>query len=277
MLKRPRIYVIKINHKDIGLTEYPIYRIDEAKKEGIPSKHWQEAEEGDWAVTDDEYVAKVIRKKVYYDAKRRKSYYYRMPFGYIMWNPRYPNKKFACGGREANNTFTGKKWLAVISKSDKYRALAMWAALTEDRDVAIDQVFGPVSASKRRKLRRHMRTETFHSMKRDEAQRLLTDKMMDANFFIDLMNEGIEMAKEKKDVNGIRGFVNDGFEIHGMKDRDTVVTTDRIEAVQTKKLIDNINSEEEKLVLTQKTEKPVPKDEETEEWREDIRFKKKPE
>ena len=49
------------------------------------------------------------------------------------------------------------------------------------------------------------------------------------------------MAKEKRDVNAIRGFVNDGFEIHGIKDKETVTTTDRIEAVQTKTLIDNIN------------------------------------
>ena len=74
---------------------------------------------------------------------------------------------------------------------------------------------------------------------------------------IDLMNEGIEMAKEKKDVNSIRGFVNDGFEIHGMKDKETITTTDRLEAVQTRKLIDNINQEEEKLIATRKVEEPA--------------------
>ena len=254
------MYTITINHKDKGLTEYPIYLLDDAKKEGISFKNWQKCEEGEWASTDDGYVAKVIKKKSYTDDAGRKSYYYRMPFGYIMWNPKYPNKKFCAGGRSANNTFTGKKWLDLVTNTEPYKALAMWAALTEDRDVAIDQVFGPVSASKRRKLRRHMRTESFKSMKRDEAQRLLTDKRMDANFFIDLMNEGIGMAKEKKDVNAIRGFVNDGFEIHGMKDKETVTTTERLEAVQTRKLIDNINEEEEKLIATRKVEEPIKED-----------------
>ena len=79
-------------------------------------------------------------------------------------------------------------------------------------------------------------------------------------FFIDLMNEGIGMAKEKKDVNAIRGFVNDGFEIHGMKDKETVTTTERLEAVQTRKLIDNINEEEEKLIATRKVEEPIKED-----------------
>jgi hypothetical protein len=180
-----------------------------------------------------------------------------MPFGYIMWNPKYPNKHFACGGRDSNTTFTGKSGIEVKNGSDRYKALAMWAAITEDRDVAIDKVFGPVSSSKHRKLRRHMRTESFISMKRGEAQKLLADNLMDADYFVDLMKEGIGIAKEKKDVNGIRGFVNDGFEIHGMKDKETVVTTDKIEAVATRKLIDNINQEEEKLALTRKVEEPV--------------------
>jgi len=251
------VYTITIKHNDIGEVEYPIYYSQEAIDKDIDFIYWQDADEGQYAETDDGYVAKIIKKKVYTDDIGRDSFYYRMPFGYIMWNPKYPDKKFCAGGRSANNTFTGKKWLDVAVNTEPYKALAMWAALTEDRDVAIDQVFGPVSTGKRRKLRRHMRTESFKTMKRDEAQRLLADKMMDANFFIDLMNDGIEMAKEKKDVNAIRGFVNDGMEIHGMKDKDTVTTTERLEAVQTRKLIDNINQEEEKLIATRKVEQPV--------------------
>ena len=251
------MYTIKINHKDIGLTEYPIYRQEEADKEGIQYKHWQKCNKGDWALTDDGYVATVIKKKSYFDHQKRESLYYRMPFGYIMWDPKYPNKKFNCGGRVANNTFSGKSWLNVKVNSEDYQALAMWAALTEDRDVAIDQVYGPVSESKRRKLRRHMRTEVFKNMKRDEAQKLLTDNMMDANYFIDLMKKGVDIALKKEDVNGIRGFVNDGMEIHGMKDKETVTVTDKLEATQTRKLIDNINAEEDKLVASRTTKMPI--------------------
>ena len=101
-----------------------------------------------------------------------------------------------------------------------------------------------------------MRTRSFISMKREESQKLFIDNMMDAEYFVELMKEGIDIAKEKKDVNGIRGFVNDGMEIHGMKDKDKVVTTEKIEAVATRKLIDNINQEEEKLIATRKVEEP---------------------
>ena len=174
-----------------------------------------------------------------------------------MWDSKYPNKKLNCGGRVTNTTMSGKNWLEVRCNSEDYQDLAFWAAVTENRDVAIDKVYGSISVSKRRKLKRHMRTEAFKTMKRDEAQKMLADNMMDADYFINLMKEGVEMAKDKKDVNAIRGFVNDGFEIHGMKDKETITVTDKLEAVQTRALIDNINQEENKLVATRKQEVPV--------------------
>ena len=54
-----------------------------------------------------------------------------------------------------------------------------------------------------------------------------------------------------------RGFVNDGMEIHGMKDKETVTVTDKLEATQTRKLIDNINAEEDKLVASRTTKMPI--------------------
>ena len=252
------MFTVTIKHRgDDKPTDYKVYKQDEMDSKEKEYVYWKEAREGDWALSDDGFCAKVLKRTKYPNDRGTHTVYLRLPWGYFMWNPKYPNKKFCAGGRSANNTFTGKRWIEVANNTEPFKALAMWAALTEDRDVAIDQVFGPVSAGKRRKLRRHMRTESFKAMKRDEAQRLLTDKMMDANFFIDLMNEGIEMAKDKKDVNAIRGFVNDGMEIHGMKDKDVVTTTEKLEAVQTRKLIDNINQEEEKLIATRQVKEPV--------------------
>tara|TARA_R110000824_G_scaffold182710_2_gene363758 strand:- start:840 stop:1622 length:783 start_codon:yes stop_codon:yes gene_type:complete len=251
------LFSVTINHKDTGPTDYTIYLSGEAIEKDIDFDYWQDADEGQYALTDDGYVAKIIKKKEYTDIQGRKSFYYRLPFGYIMWDSKYPNKKLNCGGRITNTTMTGKKWLEVRCNSDDYQDLAFWAAVTENRDVAIDRVYGSVSVSKRRKLKRHMRTESFKTMKRDEAQKMLADNMMDADYFIDLMKQGVEIALKKEDVGGIRGFVSDGMEIHGMKDKETVTVTDRLEAVQTRALIDNINQEENKLIATRKQEVPV--------------------
>jgi len=251
------LFSVTINHKEIGATDYVVYTKDEAIHGKVPFRHWQKAEQGEYALTDDDYVARIIKKKQYEASDGRKSYYYRLPFGYIMWDSKYPNKKLNCGGRITNTTMSGKNWLEVRCNSEDYQDLAFWAAVSENRDVAIDKVYGSVSVSKRRKLKRHMRTEAFKTMKRDEAQKMLADNMMDADYFIELMKQGVEIALKKEDVNGIRGFVNDGMEIHGMKDKETVTVTDKIEAVQTRALIDNINQEENKLVATRKQEVPL--------------------
>ena len=251
------MFSVTINHKDIGAKTYKIYTKEEALKNKVPFRHWQKAEQGEYALTDDDYVARIIKKKEYEASDGRKSFYYRLPFGYIMWDSKYPNKKLNCGGRVTTTTMSGKNWLEVRCNSEDYQDLAFWAAVSDNRDVAIDKVYGSVSVSKRRKLKRHMRTEAFKTMKRDEAQKMLADNMMDADYFIELMKQGVEIALKKEDVNGIRGFVNDGMEIHGMKDKETVTVTDKIEAVQTRALIDNINQEENKLVATRKQEVPI--------------------
>ena len=251
------MFTVTINHKDKGPTDYIIYTKEEADDNGIEYKHWQKAEEGEYAETDDGYVARIIKKSCYSKGNKDESFYYRFAFGYTMWTSKYPSKQLNCGGRAANNTLSGKKWLDVRCNSADYKDLAFWAAVSDDRDIAIEKVFGSVSVSKRRKLRKHMRTETFRQMKRDEAQKLLSDNMMGIDYFIDLMKEGVDLAKDKKDVNAIRGFVNDGFEIHGMKDKETVTVTDKIEAVQTRNLIDNINQEEDRLTATRTQELPI--------------------
>ena len=61
------MFVITIKHKDIGPTEYPVYTKNEADSKDITYLHWQQANAKQWALTDDDYVAKVISKKSYQD------------------------------------------------------------------------------------------------------------------------------------------------------------------------------------------------------------------
>jgi len=47
----------KINGK---VKEYSVYTLEEAKEDYV---HWKLAEEGDWANTDDGYVAECVSRK----------------------------------------------------------------------------------------------------------------------------------------------------------------------------------------------------------------------
>ena len=61
------------------------------------------------------------------------------------------------------------------------------------------------------------------------------------------------MAKDKKDITNLIRVVENLQDMHGMKDKHLVKTTDRIEATSTTKLIDEIREEENKLMAQRTT------------------------
>ena len=56
------MYTITIKHKDIGSKTYEIYTKEEADKEGLQYNHWRDAGEGEWALSDDNFVSKVNKR-----------------------------------------------------------------------------------------------------------------------------------------------------------------------------------------------------------------------
>ena len=73
------MYEISIKHKDVGKRVYNIYTKDEADTKGVDYKYWKEANKGEYALTDDNYVGEVIQKKCYTGDNGVDSYYVRMP------------------------------------------------------------------------------------------------------------------------------------------------------------------------------------------------------
>ena len=61
------------------------------------------------------------------------------------------------------------------------------------------------------------------------------------------------MAKDKKDITNLLRVVENLQDMHGMKDKHLVKTTDRLEATSTTKLIDELREEEQKLMAQRTT------------------------
>ena len=71
------MYTIKIKHRgDNEATHYPIYQEREAKERDMAYKHWKDADIGENALTDDNYVACVLSRREYVDNKGRKNVTY---------------------------------------------------------------------------------------------------------------------------------------------------------------------------------------------------------
>jgi hypothetical protein len=242
------MYVISINHKQ-GSVDYSVYTKDEAKKEGIEYKYWKEADEGEWALSDDEWVAKVIKRKEYPGNRNFSNIYLRLPWGYTFFSDKYPTKKFKAEGRKSAHTFSGKREIEVVCNKPPMKKLAFGYAHMRDFDLAIDWAFGSVSADQRRSYKRKMRTETFKKMANKEMQELLSDHEMTQDFTMELLKNAIEFAKDKKDVTNMLKAVDNLQELHGMKDKGQVTTTNTLEASMTRKMLEDIEEEEKILKL----------------------------
>ena len=246
------MYTIDIHHKgDNSATSYSIYKESEAKEEGLDYKYWREANEGEYGLSDDGHVAKVITRAVYGPA----SVYVRYPYGYTFFNPNYATTKLKAGGRMANNTISGKTHWEVLCGQQKINNLAMAYAQTMDYGKAIGIVLDNPTKNQERMWKRRMKTEKFKDMVRDELQKLLQDHGMTESYTLELLEETIKKAKAKGDITNLMRAVDNLQDMHGMKDKNLIKTTESIEATSNVKLIDELREEEEKLIATRTTTK----------------------
>ena len=246
------MYTIDIHHKgDDKPTSYVIFREEEANEKNIQYKYWKDAKEGEYGLSDDGYVAKVISKSTY----KPTSVYIRYPFGYTFYNPRYNSVKLKASGMKSNATISGKTHWEVLSKGQKMKNLAMVYAQTMDYDKSIDHVLDNPSNNQKIMWKKRMKKEKFKDMVRDELQKLLQEHGLTEAYTLDLLEETIKKAKDKGDVTNLMRAVDNLQDMHGMKDKHLVKTVESIEATSNVKLIDELREEEEKLIATRTTTK----------------------
>ena len=250
------MYTININHKDQGLVTYKVYRKEEADRDGIKYKYWKDAEEGDYAISDDDYVSKVLKCTTYDADNGRTSVYMRFPWGYTFYNPKYASKKLVVAGRKTNVTFTGKSYIEVQSGQDRMRNLAQMMAIKPDKDLAIEWAMGPTTQAQRRKWKRTMTSEVFKRMVREERQKLLQDHELTEDFTLELLKETIKLAKEKKDTSNLMRAVENLQDLHGMQEKYMEKTVDKIES-KSVSMIDDITKEESHIAASRTTTKEL--------------------
>ena len=100
---------------------------------------------------------------------------------------------------------------------------------------------------------RRMKKEKFKGMVRDELQKLLSEHGLTEDYTLDLFEQTIQTARAKGDVTNLMRAIENLQDMHGMKDKHLVKTTEQIEATSSTKLIDELRETEDKLVATKTT------------------------
>jgi len=251
------MYTITINHKDIGKKIYEIYTKEEADKENITYSPWKKAKEGEWALSDDGFVSKVIKKRRYGSNHEIDNVYLRFAWGYTFYNPKYSSKELKVKGRKSNTTLTGKRPIEVKARQEKMKNLAMVYAQTMNTEKTIAKVYGEIDPNTTRRVKRNMRTEVFKGMVREELSKLLADHDMTEDYTLDLLESTIKKAQDKGDVTNLMRAIENLQDMHGMKDKSKLKTTTQIEGTVTRKLLDKIQEEEKKLIATETVEQDI--------------------
>ena len=244
------MYTIDIHHKgDNAPTTYKVLKKEEADSENIQYRHWREAREGEYGISDDNYVAKVISKSVY----KPTSVYVRYPYGYTFFNPKYDSVSLKASGRKSNTTISGKTQWEVLSNGQKMKNLAMVYAQTMDYNKAIEHVLDNPTDNQKVMWKRRMKKERFKDMVRDELQKLLQEHGLTEEYTLQLLEDTIKTARAKGDVTNLMRAVDNLQDMHGMKDKHLIKTTEQIEATSNTKLIDELRETEDKLIATKTT------------------------
>jgi NADH:ubiquinone oxidoreductase subunit E len=98
-----------------------------------------------------------------------------------------------------------------------------------------------------------MKKEKFKDMVREELQALLNEHGLTEDYTLQLLEETIRKAKDKGDITNLMRAVDNLQDMHGMKEKHLLKTTEQIEATSNTKLIDELTETEEKLIATKTT------------------------
>lgn len=240
------MYKRTINHPT-GAVTYTIYTREEADDAGVEYKHWKEAKQGEYMVTDDDWVAKVIKRKRYEELgiSGRKADYVTTPVGAVIWRIKQKSKKFYKGERKNIHAVSGKQKQFLNAKTGQNRMLARWFALSGNFPFAVQMTYGDVSAGKGRRLRVMAKTEGFKAMVTDEMRDLLDDSKLGKKETLELLKDAIELAKAKQNVPALLRAVENLIGLNQMDKPETSSTQLLIAGEQQQVLEDVIRSEEE--------------------------------
>jgi len=92
-------------------------------------------------------------------------------------------------------------------------------------------------------------------MVREELDKLLKDRNLTENYTLELLEDTIKLAKEKKDVTNLMRAVDNLQDMHGMKDKNVTKTVNTLEAHSNVQMLDDILEEEKNIKLTRTTTK----------------------
>lgn len=240
---------------------YVIYNRVEADNKGLTYKYWKEVDIGDNALTDDNYVGTCLKRKDYKDKQGRIKTFITLSCG-VGWT----------GGKakilyEENKTFgvysqsKPTYWADREIRTTRFKnAVAVYVEqLLSKKGVdwdVVGNVYRPNQEIPAATVRRLFKQQKVRDVIEDKLKEVLKDKDITQEKVLDLHLEAIDIARSKKDPSNMLRATENLMDLLEMKPGKRIIT-ESLEMGITSNIAEQIESEEKRLKLEQKTEEPI--------------------
>tara|TARA_R110002020_G_scaffold463301_2_gene683334 strand:- start:514 stop:1287 length:774 start_codon:yes stop_codon:yes gene_type:complete len=244
---------------------HPVYTKEEAAKKKLVIIYWKEASVGDWAYTDDDYIAKCYARKDYTDKHGNTKTFVKLTCG-VGWVSRFSKILF-----EKNHTYgvysktnPKRKWDDQESKTTRAKnTVSTYAQMLLNTGKVDYETLGNVYRPDQEKpvatVRRFLKQEVTKRMVEKKLKELLSEKGISKELALDNVLIALRMAESKGDVNNFLKANDTLMDLLEMKPNKKMIT-DTIQVDMTKQIADTIAREDKRLTLQRKSEEnEVPK------------------
>src|SRR5210317_727358 len=240
----------KLKRNNFQPETFRVYTKAEAKENGLTWKHWGEAKEGEFGISDDGYIAECIYRKEYKDKVEYTYPYGRQwltAWGKLEFEPHWKSNNFSTVSTKSYNDLEVQKRGADLAM-DAYIAFKM-AGKLPNWDT-IGKLYRPDQQNPAIAAKRLFKTKQVKKMIQDKLKDVLTDKNIDEGFVLDVIKDAIEVAKVKEDSGNMIRAAKELSEFLDMKPK-TKQVTESLEMDMSHQIEANFETQTKKLKATQ--------------------------
>ena len=242
----------KNNYQDVT---YPVYSEEEATNREIQYKSWRKCQVGDFGISDDGYVSECIYRKKYKTVDQ-----VTFPFGRQWLNKSkleyIPHRNAGQYSQVGVLTWDEQE----AGKTRTKNAVKVYAEMMLGGHLIDWNLIGNVYRSDQERpdltAKRLFKKERIQRMLDEEIQKALSDRNISQGDVLDIILDGITVAKTNGDASNILRGAEQFVRIMDMLPKKSM-QTDMVQIDMTSTILDKIATEEKKsLKMSQKKEIP---------------------
>lgn len=213
-----------------------VYEKKEADEQNLQYTHWKEAKIGEWCISDDGFVAKVLDRRVFKKGEMVILPYTRSFCG--------KNDKILFSKCQNYTNLNGKSWQDAEIKKKRAKntiRVAAMMTLTGTLDYEkLGQIYRPDQRIPAATVKRFLKQRETQAMIREEIATQLVESGLTDKYVLDTIKEAVALAKVNKDPGNMLKGAIEAAKLRDMYPKESKLTA-QVEYSISPELLDKVN------------------------------------